>query len=813
MSTLYLTEKCKDAWHEYNKIKDINLLDKCINFIKSEYSENNLFGDNCVVKVRRATEYYNKTYDEENVVKLLRRVEELADTDNKLKHEIKNNLKKMFNLNRKTAQGLCDCVSISLYINMISSDVGRYEYDIGKLLMYLCSINASIFTIKHNTDYIVRIYFEIGTLQFIFDFINDRLPKSAAYKLPNVQRDITKIREQLRKLINEIFLCNIVEPHILMCNLRMNDPDYVVGKLRLYRYSGFTDLTVRINVAREADGSVSLLDCHNLNLLSSGDYILYNSTITTDPYYWNPRYFNGCWVDIYDNYNKKYNNTSVTLDTELLVNKITNYYSPAKERNIVDIGNKHGVLFSDDRFSLNLKNFISPMWAGMISFCYQLNEDRLIEKSEKIKKVIDNITNDRLELKKKMVEIDNYMENLNKYLVDINYFKNPKYDLLVENKFILKDIGNESAKKIILDDLFKIPDKLKIDSYSRRKIQDRLKEAETKYVNQQIKRELSQEYQQILIDLDNGGISPVGLLTSEKINNASEEIKKTLVYKMSIALQKEKEITECYKSTPEYLLLVKKEKELIVNVINDFIELGTLNKKFYKNLEEYYNADNKLKGMNAQLLKIKTDLHRIDIGFDEILLYEYFKKIIVFYPNKYYVSKLLLLNNISFSFGYIQRIIDVKLFYKYIYDELDIKNKKYIDDIQIKYSLCKDAEIENLNGIIDQIDKKNYVDSIEIQKKIIAAKFGSMIKYDSVIDVRPYFNTYLYKDYIEETDIFKNYYKSITGTDYIENNRSDIAYDIVGGYNNISADNYFNKYMKYKSKYLQKKFNRNNFIK
>ena len=36
-----------------------------------------------------------------------------------------------------------------------------------------------------------------------------------------------------------------------------------------------------------------------------------------------------------------------------------------------------------------------------------------------------------------------------------------------------------------------------------------------------------------------------------------------------------------------------------------------------------------------------------------------------------------------------------------------------------------------------------------------------MIKYDSVIDVKPYFNTYLYED-------------------YIENNRSDIAYDIVG---------------------------------
>lgn len=452
------------------------------------------------------------------------------------------------------------------------------------------------------------------------------------------------------------------------------------------------------------------------------------------------------------------------------------------------------------------------MWAGMISFCYQLNEDRLTEKSEKIKKVIDNIKNDRLELIKKMVEIENYMEKLNKYLADINYFKNPKYDLLVENKLVLKDIDSESAKKIILDDLFKIPDKLKIDSDSRRKIQDRLTKEETKYVNQQIKHELSPEYQQILIDLDIGGISPIGLLTSEKINNASEEIKKTLVYKMSVALQKEQEITKCYKSTPEYLLFVKKEKELIVNMINDFIELGTLNKNFYKNLEEYYNAEDKLKGMNAQLLKIKTDLRRLDIGFDEILLYEYFKKIIVFYPNKYYVSKLLLLNSISFSFGYIQRIIDVKRFYKYIYDELNTKNKKYIDDIQIKYSLCKDTEIENLNSIIDQIDKKNYVDSVEVQKKIIASKFGSMIKYDSVIDVRPYFNTYLYKDYIDQTDIFKKYYKSVTGKDYIENNGSYIAYNIVGG-KKIIVDNYFNKYMKYKSKYLQIKFNKNNFIK
>lgn len=797
--SLYLTPECQASWNEYETDKDFNKLEKCINLVDSTYIQNNLFGDNCVVLMRKAKKYYNKTYDESSAELLIKKVNELTHDDKKLNDDILNNLNKMFNLKRKTTTNLCDCVSISLYtmknINFIEHGFGG-KYDFEKLIMYLSSIYTSIITIKNNTEFIVRLYLDIGTLQLIFDLINKRgefrylndydfLGFNNPHKLNKKIETLENNKLIIKDIINSIFTCDIVEPYVMMCKNRMEDSNYIDGKLRLYRYSSFTDDTVRINASREADGCISLLDCHNLNLLSKKNLIIYNTTNTIDTYYWSDRQKDKCWVDLYNDYYSKYYETKITLDINSLVNNVIANKDIFLKRHLEETDlltkiKKYKNLFEENKFAYNVKNIICSMWAGMVCFGFQLKEKKINKISEKINNVIDNLKNDINFMEREKIKNTNTAKNLNdsfELLFGVNY-KN--ISDLIKNKIRYEDISyKKEGKHIVYYDNYSIPSKL--EKYFTTLLNSEIYKYRTNYIRENLTKE----------ELEvNGMISPMIISEEPQPGDSEEDLEWRRGYKKTNKLNKEVDkmidgFTKC------------KKKEFI-DLFNIFIDYHNANPELDSNLEKYYDSLHMIEFISNSLPQLNMNLHMLNAGFDEILLYEYFKNIILFYPNQNSIKKLLVLNSISFNYTYINRIIDVKEKYTLLYDELDENNKKIFDDVITSYSKIPPLLGKPIDSMID------YIELITKQKERLEGNKDIMIKYNSVMDILPYFNNYAIKDYFDRSDDFLKLYKLLTNTDFVENPVDKLVYNMYGG-KVTNNDPYYSKYLKYKKKYLQQK--------
>lgn len=760
---LYLTTECKDSWQEYEKSKDVAVLEKCISLTDTTYTKNKLFNDECVIKMKKAEKYYDKIYNKEKANELLNKLDEYKKLNGEIVEEIKEDLNKMFNLQRNTIENLCDCVSISLYTTGDNKSMtDDFRLDLGKLIMYLSSIYISIETIKKYTSYVVRLYLDVGTLQIVFDLVNERnifseldergIKKYGGAQIVKVDprlKTLTNCKKTLVNLLNSILTCDIVEPHILFCKKRMNDENYINGKLRLYRYSGFTDDSVRINASREADGCISLFDCHNLNLFSNKNLIMYNTTNTKEQYYWSDYNTDSCWTDIYDSYNTKFNSTMIYLDTDQLIkNIVSNANARGKSLDLVE---NNISLFGDNKFLYRIKNIVAPIWAGMICFGFQLNINKFNKDSKKINNLINKTKNELNHVRGELNRLTDESETLFKKLSSVGYFEKigyfkKEYKPLKEINIKIEDIKKEFRMEV--------GDRFYVDRSNDYSISEKFS-----FVNTGIKRKfVLEKYKYIEKNLDTEDREMRNMMTPPLDTPEYEA--------MLIEQEKKKELGKIFDET--FGEFEKEEKKNFFTVLNELLELAEKNVDLVSDENKYYK--------NLQLVnlywpiceKIKNDIDSLNIGFDEILMYKYFKNIILFTNNDNSITKLTILNNISFNFSYNNRL-------KFLLDTIDEHLKNNITPYFANYFTIDNGTYDNF----ENMDK--YIESISIQKKTIEEENEQMIKYNSNIDIAPYYyNLYVY-DFFTNSDKFKKFFKELTGEDYIENTLEQLVYNITGG--------------------------------
>ena len=137
---------------------------------------------------------------------------------------------------------------------------------------------------------------------------------------------------------------------------------------------------------------------------------------------------------------------------------------------------------------------------------------------------------------------------------------------------------------------------------------------------------------------------------------------------------------------------------------------------------------------------------------------------------------------------------------------IEINNEKLSDSYKnVIYNYNSSTHIEEKTNIHD-ISYVSYNTFIQQQKQIIL-ELGNkyqMIKYDSAIDIIPYFFTILkIQDFIDKSSNFLIFYKNISNIDkskdeFIKEIKEELVYKLTGG-----NDNYYNKYLKYKKKYIE----------
>jgi hypothetical protein len=360
---LYLPDECKQAYSNYlSNPTNFELLNECIDFLGQQYMEINYFDDECIFKFKKAEErYYNKTYDAQKVKNLKKKIYNFPDVPLEDKKELFFELSKIFNFKRPTTHNLCDCFSISLY-TPIDPETGEINFN--KLLMYLFSIYISIITVTTNSDFVLRLYFDVGTIKILLDCINKTIYDVQLNQiLSQIDKDtvLKNLKIQLKSIVKTIFTLPNLEPHIIMCKKQMRDQKYIIGRLRLYRYTGFMDQTVRINAAREADGHISIIDCKNLAFFAKSENYMYNLTPHLLTNNWYGGEIESKWIEAYE---------------DILLSEDPAYKTP-----LYDIYDKSCILH--------------PLWAGCISFGFQLNDSLVKSECEKINKMLESRINQK----------------------------------------------------------------------------------------------------------------------------------------------------------------------------------------------------------------------------------------------------------------------------------------------------------------------------------------------------------------------------------------------------------------------------------
>jgi len=259
--------------HEYDH--DINLSSICNTFKKA--CINNLFINydekKCFVLSKLANQevYYIHTYNPSNI-------------------EIPEDMKNHFNLNLR--KHCCNCISIVLYNTISTIEIRRLEqlekftklqdntneltdiYDYlnnnhEALHKYLTTMVCSLKIVSsHLKDFIIRYYLDSS----IFTLISILLKETDLSKYKYLKSILSKLSYLINAPNSEIY--------ILSCP---SIPDYFKQNYRTYRFLPLFDETVNVFISREADGYVSISDCHNIKIFSKSNKmaLFYNILMNT----------------------------------------------------------------------------------------------------------------------------------------------------------------------------------------------------------------------------------------------------------------------------------------------------------------------------------------------------------------------------------------------------------------------------------------------------------------------------------------------------------------------------------------------------
>ena len=135
----------------------------------------------------------------------------------------------------------CNCISIVLNVETMKIDMLKY---ISSITRTAKNVNACL------PDWIVRLYFDVS----VYDHINNN-------KLDGV------LLQNWEYLLDT---CN-VEIYTFICD----DSSYPTARKRSYRFAVLYDREVNVGILREADGIVTVQDCHNIKVFANSNKLLY----------------------------------------------------------------------------------------------------------------------------------------------------------------------------------------------------------------------------------------------------------------------------------------------------------------------------------------------------------------------------------------------------------------------------------------------------------------------------------------------------------------------------------------------------------
>lgn len=168
----------------------------------------------------------------------------------------------------------CNCVCLVLYLK------GELQQKIDYLNKILKIMIMSLKIIdKHLPDFIVRFYLDSSIFELLYEWSSSLL----------ITKDTTEM-----ELIKDIFLDlsylihhKKSEIYIYFCESITSHTDFI-EKVRTYRYIPLFDDDTNVCCIRDADGIISIVDCHNIKLFSSPKThniaLIYNLARSFDPY-------------------------------------------------------------------------------------------------------------------------------------------------------------------------------------------------------------------------------------------------------------------------------------------------------------------------------------------------------------------------------------------------------------------------------------------------------------------------------------------------------------------------------------------------
>jgi len=215
---------------QFKFIEDVETNFKSENFISD-------FWGKCVVLNNKKKDFYKYSYD---VGSLIKKIEKFSDV---LPSNFLTNFQQIFDTNKY--DNCCNCISIVLYYKYVKDKRETLDLYLPNIVATLKNIN------KYLPDWILRVYTDRTFFESLIF-----LEKAEDYL-------------EMLKILSTNPQCEI---NMVFCE-KFFKKDFKLGSLRTLRFLALCDPTVNIMASREADGIMSALDCHNLEILKNNDFM------------------------------------------------------------------------------------------------------------------------------------------------------------------------------------------------------------------------------------------------------------------------------------------------------------------------------------------------------------------------------------------------------------------------------------------------------------------------------------------------------------------------------------------------------------
>ena len=365
---LNLLKNIKDLTIENNDI--LSFIDKCYSDVKFDndglqYVEQICF-DKCYRITNKKPIFYTHTYNPSWVPDLIKTMSN------------KDELSNMFDI--KPRNNCCNCISIVLYIIQKSDD---YSEELNNIKRYLKTMSMTLEIVSRRLpSFVVRYYLDSS----IFVVLNKLMKKQN--KDIEMNKDLIYVIEKLNFLINhehsEIF--------IYFCK----DVNTDLHRIRTFRFMPMFEDDVNVCIIREADGHVTLSDCHNIELFSKDTT---HKFMMVYEYAWAFKYL------------KK--SLNLKIKNENIINVYNEFcYNPMEIRLKYNHYSIWLILYDYLFMNDNKVSFIDLL-AGVICIKVKLNNNYFEEKNKKLKMIYTNLYKDGFPMNKRELDfasLDKYYE-------------------------------------------------------------------------------------------------------------------------------------------------------------------------------------------------------------------------------------------------------------------------------------------------------------------------------------------------------------------------------------------------------------------